>query len=210
MKILLLGATGLVGREVLERLLQLREVEQVVAPTRRPLQHRPKLTNPVSPGLADLLPNVATWQADAIIIATGTTMKKAGSKEAFYSVDHDLSLAFAQAAHREGCATLAFVSAMGASVNSRFFYLRLKAETERDLERISFRSLIIVRPGFISGRKGERRTGDSIATYLAGFLAPLLPTSLRLTPVDTLAESLVSAVMSPEPGSRILSGRALG
>lgn len=81
MKVLILGASGLVGRNALERALAHPSVTEVVAPTRKPLPLRRKLTNPIAEQLQLLVPEVATWRADAVICAMGTTIAKAGSKE---------------------------------------------------------------------------------------------------------------------------------
>src|SRR5580693_2297693 len=105
MKVLILGATGLVGRNALAQALARPAVTQVIAPTRKPLATKDKLMNPVAPRLELLLPEVASWEPDAAICATGTTIKKAGSKEAFRSVDHDPPLSFAQLAHQAGTQT---------------------------------------------------------------------------------------------------------
>jgi len=128
MKVLILGATGLVGRNALAQALAHPAVTQVIAPTRKPLTKQDKLMNPVAPKLELLLPDVTEWALDAAICATGTTIKKAGSKEAFRSVDHDLPLSFARLAHQAGTQNFALVSAIGASVDSSFFYARVKGE----------------------------------------------------------------------------------
>jgi len=86
----------LVGRNALAQALTQPAVTQVIAPTRKPLTKQDKLMNPVAPELELLLPEVTGWEPDAAICATGTTIKKAGSKEAFRSVDHDLPLSFAR------------------------------------------------------------------------------------------------------------------
>jgi uncharacterized protein YbjT (DUF2867 family) len=102
MKVLILGATGLVGRNALAQALAQPVVTQVIAPTRKPLATKDKLMNPVAPKLELLLPEVASWKPDAAICATGTTIKKAGSKEAFRSIDHDLPLSFARLSTQSG------------------------------------------------------------------------------------------------------------
>ena len=102
MKFLILGATGLVGRNTLAQALAHPTVTQVIAPTRKPLPHNSKLTNPVSEQLELFLPEALTWGVDAVICAMGTTIGKAGSKEAFRQVDYVLPLAFAKLAHQQG------------------------------------------------------------------------------------------------------------
>jgi hypothetical protein len=88
--------------------------------------------NPVAPKLELLLPEVGRWGADAAICATGTTIKKAGSKEAFRSLEHNLPLSFARLANQGGAQNFALVSAIGASVDSSFFCARVKGELERN------------------------------------------------------------------------------
>src|SRR3954454_8412844 len=97
MKLLLVGATGLVGRQVLDLALADARVEAVVAPTRRPLPDQPKLLAPAV-DFARLPEDADWWRADATICALGTTMRVAGSKDAFRRVDYDYPLAGARIA----------------------------------------------------------------------------------------------------------------
>jgi uncharacterized protein YbjT (DUF2867 family) len=199
-KVLVLGASGLVGRNALEQALAHPSISHVVAPTRRPLTPRPKLANPVSPRLETLLPDVGTWGVDAVICALGTTIGKAGSEEAFRQVDYALPLSFARSAHEHGTEIFALVSATGASVSSRFFYARTKGEVERDITLVGFRSLTIVRPTLIGGDREEARFAERVALRLARLLAPILPKKFHVNPAPTIAAALVQAVMTAEPG----------
>jgi uncharacterized protein YbjT (DUF2867 family) len=164
MKILILGATGLVGRNTLVWTLAQPTITEVIAPTRKSLTKQDKLMNPVVPRLELLLPEAIGWRPGAAICATGTTIKKAGSKEAFRSVDHDLPLSFARLAHQAGTQNFALVSAIGASVDSSFFYARVKGELERDVREIGFKSLTILRPSIIEGERDEVRFAESLVT----------------------------------------------
>jgi uncharacterized protein YbjT (DUF2867 family) len=200
MKVLVLGATGLVGRNALAQVLARQAVTQVIAPTRRPLPKQDRLVNPLAPKLEQLLPEMTNWRPDAVICATGTTSKKAGSKEAFRSVDYDLPLAFAQQAYQQGAENFALVSAIGASADSSFFYPKVKGELERDIRKIGFRSLTIVRPAMIEGERDESRLGESIALTLSRFLAPVLPKRFHVNPASKIAQVLVDAVLTGKPG----------
>src|ERR1700733_6296468 len=186
MRLLLLGATGLVGRNALAQALEQPAVTQVIAPTRRPLTKQDKLMNPVAPKLELLLPEATGCGPDAAICATGTTIKKAGSKEAFRSVDHDLPLSFARLAHQAGTQNFALVSAIGASVDS-FFYARVKGELERDVREIGFRSLTILRPSIIEGERDVVRLAESLVLKLSRFLAPVLPKRFHVNPAPRIA-----------------------
>jgi uncharacterized protein YbjT (DUF2867 family) len=209
MTLLLLGASGLVGSEVLARALADARVTALVAPTRHPLPAQPKLQNPVAAELESLLPQVAVWHADAIVCALGTTMAKAGTQAAFRRVDHDLPLAFATAARRTGTATFALTSSMGASPSSRFFYMRTKGELERDLEALGFPSLLIVRPSLIGGARAESRRREGATLRLMTFLNPVLPRSTRVSPASKIAELLLEGAVAPVPGRRVVSADSL-
>jgi uncharacterized protein YbjT (DUF2867 family) len=200
MKVLILGATGLVGCSALAQALARSAVTQVIALTRKPLATQDKLMNPVAPELERLLPKVATWRPDAAICAIGTTIKEAGSKEAFRSVDHDLPLLFARLAHEAGTQNFALVSAIGASVDSPFLYVKVKGELERDVREIGFRSLTILRPGIIEGERDEVRLAESLVLKLSHFLAPVLPKRFHVNPASRIAQALVDAVVTAEPG----------
>jgi uncharacterized protein YbjT (DUF2867 family) len=200
MKVLILGTTGLVGRNALAQALAQPSVTRVIAPTRRPLPKQDKLINPVAPRLELLLAEVTGWGPNAAICATGTTIKKAGSKEAFRSVDHDLPLSFARLAHQAGAQSFALVSSIGASVDSSFFYARVKGELERDVREIGFTSLTILRPGMIEGERDEFRLGERLALKVSHFLAPVLPKRFHVNPAPKIAQVLVDAVVTAEPG----------
>lgn len=207
--VLLIGATGHVGSRVLSRLLGDPRFGLVVAPTRRPLTASPKLLNPVVDFQA-LPVDADWWDVDAVILAVGTTMAKARSREAFREVDHDLPLTCAQLAHGRGATTLALNSAMGANPSSEFFYNRTKGELERDLIALGFRSTTLVRPGLIGGERAEYRLAERAAGFLLGLMAPILPRRLRVNPPEKIAEVLIAGVAAAEPGLRtVLSDQLL-
>ena len=200
MRVLILGATGLVGSSSLEQALTHPSITHVVAPTRKRLPPNRKLTNPVSAQLQLLLPEVIAWRLDAVICALGTTIGKAKSKEAFRQVDYVLPLAFARAAHQEGAETFALVSAIGASVSSSFLYPKTKGEVERDIKLVGFRSLTILRPSIIGGKREDSRFAEGVALALSRILAPVLPKKLHVNPAAKIAGALVDSIVAAEPG----------
>ncbi|RBD00559.1 NAD-dependent dehydratase, partial [Xanthomonas oryzae pv. oryzae] len=131
MDVLLAGATGLVGKQVLQQLLADTRCTGVVALTRRPLtQIHPKLRNQVID--FERLEHWTAPRMEAAICALGSTMKQAGSREAFYRIDHDYPMAIARAACAHGTSVFVLNSAAGANAQSRIFYSRVKGELERD------------------------------------------------------------------------------
>lgn len=208
MKLLLIGATGLVGSHVLHQALDDPRITEVIAPTRRTLPNHPKLFAPLI-DFEQLPTDAVWWQVDAVICALGTTMKKAQSKEAFRRVDHDYPLAVARLARRQGTPTYVLNSALGADVGSRFFYSRVKGEVEQGLVASDFASLTLVRPGLISGNRPEFRLGERVAESVLTVLGPVLPKRWRVNPAERIATTLLNAAIQAQPGTHIISSAAL-
>ncbi|WGS54251.1 NAD-dependent dehydratase [Paraburkholderia sp. D15] len=209
MKLLLLGATGLVGSRTLALALSGNVFSEVIAPTRRPLPPRDGLVNPVASGLETLVTASMSYEPDAVICALGTTQAKAGSKEAFRQVDYELPLIFAGAAHSAGVNTFAIVTAMGASAESMSFYYRTKGEVEKGIREIGFQSLSICRPSLIGGERNEARTMEGAALTLFRVLAPVLPKKLRINSADAIAAALIDAVIAAKPGCRYIHSQEM-
>jgi uncharacterized protein YbjT (DUF2867 family) len=202
-KILLLGATGLVGRHTLAQALADPRVAHVIAPVRSALAPHPKLSAPLV-DFENLDPGAAGWPADAVICALGTTMRVAGTQAAFRRVDHDYPLAFARLARSHGTPTYVLNSAAGADAGSRFFYNRVKGELERDLAQEGFSSLTFVRPGLIGGKRTEVRFAERLFGAALTLAAPLLPRRWRINPAANIARALLAAALDPQPGQHIV------
>jgi uncharacterized protein YbjT (DUF2867 family) len=209
MRLLLLGATGLVGSSTLKLALANPAISEVAAITRRPLPPQNKLVNPVCERIEELAQLARSWVVDAVVCALGTTKAKAGSKGAMRHVDYDLPLLFAKECHAAGVETYALVSAIGASTNSMFFYARTKGELERDIQQIGFRSLTICRPSIIAGPRSEVRNAERIALALSHLLAPVLPKKFHVNPAPVIAASLLNSVLAARPGAQWMFAEAM-
>ncbi|NYZ63268.1 NAD(P)H-binding protein [Luteimonas deserti] len=207
MRLILLGATGLVGRHVLQRALDDPRVTRVVAPARRALPGHPKLDAPQVD--FDRLPDAAWWAADAVICTLGTTMRAAGSRAAFRAVDHDYPLAVAHCARRHGTPAFVLNSAMAADAHSRFFYNRVKGEIEDALRAVGFPSLTLVRPGLIGGQRDPPRPAEAMAARALGLLHPLLPRRWRISPAPVIAACMLEAAIAGRPGVHMVEADAL-
>jgi uncharacterized protein YbjT (DUF2867 family) len=209
MKVMLVGATGLVGGQVLQQLLDDPRCDAVVAPTRRALALAdPALHNPVVD--FDRLPVDASWWAvDAVICALGSTIRQAGSREVFARIDHDYPLQVATLAQAHGAHAFVLNSAMGADADSRIFYNQVKGRLEQDLRGLGYPSLTLVRPGLIGGDRAERRTGEHLASLVLGALGPVLPKAWRINPAENIAAAMVEAALVPRAGVHIVSSSDL-
>jgi uncharacterized protein YbjT (DUF2867 family) len=209
MKAVVIGATGLVGSELLRLLLADGRFASVVVLGRRStgLAH-PKLTEHVvdfeAPGAwRDLV------RGDVLFSALGTTIRAAGSAAAQYRVDHGYQYLTAQAARRNGVPTYVLVSSSGASPRARIFYSRMKGELERDVETLRFPRTRILRPGLLDGERREHRAGERWALRVLRPLAPVLPASARPIPVATVARAAIAAALDPAPGTFQYEAREL-
>jgi len=207
-RLMLVGATGLVGQSVLRQALTHPLVEQVIAPTRRLLPPHARLFNPVVD--FEALPTEAGWwNVDAVICTLGTTIKAAGSQAAFRRVDHDHPLQVAQIALKHGAKAFALNSALGADAASRVFYSRTKGELERDLRALGYLSLTLVRPGLIGGDRHESRPAEQIGVRVSQWLRPLLPPRYRVVPAERIAFHLLQAALAAQPGVRVVMSEAI-
>lgn len=198
MKAIVLGATGLVGSEIVRQLLADEDVERVVTLVRRRSEtsHVKLEEHVVNFDAPETF--AGRVRGDALFSALGTTIGKAGSQAAQYLVDHTYQLRVAELAARNGVGSYVLVSAMGADPASRFFYPRMKGELERDVEALPFRKVAILRPGFLDGPRIEKRRGERFALAV---LRPL-PQWRFLAAVRPIQASVVaraSIVVAREP-----------
>lgn len=206
MKVLLLGANGAVGREVLRLALDDARIAQALAPTRRALAPATRLQNPVD--AAGEWPGPPDWQADAVLCALGTTLRKAGSRAAFSAIDHDLVLRLLARAHAAGTPTAVLVSSLGASARGNF-YLRTKHAVEQAAAGIGFRSLTILRPSMIDTERDEPRPAERIGLLAMRACAPLIPRRWRAVPAARIAAAMLAAAHAAAPGVRVIESAEL-
>lgn len=208
MKLLLFGATGLVGGEVLRLALADPRIGAVVAPVRRDLSAHAGLLSP-RVDFEQLPEDAHWWQADAVICTLGTTLRAAGSRDAFRRVDHAYPLAVARIARSHGTPTYVLNSAMGADAASKFFYNRVKGELERDLAEVGFSSLTLVRPGLIGGERNEVRPGERAMAAVLRIASPVLPQRLRINPAANIASAMIDAAVAAPEGIHVISSGEL-
>lgn len=200
MKVVVIGATGAVGRALVAELAGDARVGEIVALARRPVE-APRTRHVPLAGL-DVPPEAIPEGARVAFCALGTTIAKAGSEAAFRAVDHDLVLAFARACRARGVEAFHVVTALGADAGSRVFYSRVKGEAERDLEALAFPTLCFYRPSLLVAEREERRAGERAGILVARALRAVLPAKWRAIPAATVARAMARhALAGAHPGA---------
>jgi uncharacterized protein YbjT (DUF2867 family) len=173
---LVVGSTGLIGKQLLDLLLEDNHYTMVKAISRKPLNNQhPKLQNIVT-DLVTLTEHHDQLKADDVFCCLGTTIKQAGSQEAFRKVDYEYPLELAKLTKNQGATQYLIITALGSDAKSKIFYNRVKGEVEQAIGQVGFRSYHIFRPSLLLGERPEKRAGEGAATgvYKAlGFLIPL-------------------------------------
>ncbi len=212
-RILLAGATGLVGGLVAREILASPGFSgQLVAPVRRALElSDPRLvaavcdfaTPEADRDLTSTMRDAHALPLDAYVCCLGTTLRAAGSREAFLAVDRELVIRLANLSRELGASRAVLVSSVGASRQSGNFYLRVKGEVEDALERAGFTRLDLLQPGLLIGPRAERRPAEAIAQRLAPLADPLLLGGLRRyrsIPARSVARAIVALLGQSGPG----------
>jgi uncharacterized protein YbjT (DUF2867 family) len=209
MKIALIaGASGLTGSFLLQQLLESNRYDRVKALVRRPLEREhPKLEQVV---FDYDNPDPELIEADHVYCCLGTTMKKAGSKEAFRKVDYDYPLQLARMAYRNGAQKFALVSAVGANSRSMFFYNRVKGQLEEAIREIAFSATYILRPSMLLGPRQEKRFGEELGKAVMKPLRVLFPSNMKPVHVSQVAACMADHMNRDEQGVHVIpSGRML-
>lgn len=184
------GSTGLIGSELLKLLLEEDKVEKVKILLRKPIKtDHTKLEKHIVD--FDNLGNYKEiMSADYAFCCLGTTIKKAGSQEAFYRVDHTYVTEFAKLAEQQGAKEFLLISSMGASSKSRVFYNRVKGETEEAVQKIDFRAIHILRPSLLLGDREEKRIGEDLGKKLNKWLNPVIPSKYKGIEATDVAKAM--------------------
>ena len=148
-------------------------------------------------------------KTDVLVSALGTTIKKAGSKDEFMKIDHDLPLEISRIAQEEGCSTMILISSMGANSKSNIFYSRVKGLLEESLEEIGFEEFHILRPSLLLGKRTETRPAEYISKLIMDHLSFLIPEKYKPIHASIIANTIKYLIMEKKSGKHIWEGRKL-
>ncbi len=201
--ILLAGASGYVGNLALDALLDSTDIGRVYAITRRPLgREHPRLANRIV-RFDQIESQLKGLTCQAALCSLGTTIRQAGSQDAFREVDFDAVLAFARAAKAAQAQRFVVVSSAGADPKSKNFYLRTKGEMEEALAGVGFTSLDILQPSLLLGWRGEIRPLELLGSVFMPLINPFLTGKreiFRAIPARTVAAAMVGVTRSGRRG----------
>lgn len=202
----IVGATGLVGIQLVRQLLKDERFDKVRIFVRRDAGiNHPKLEQQI----VDFR-EILTWEkvltGDVLFSALGTTLKQAGGKKNQYEVDFQFNLDFAKKAKENGIENYILVSSVGANSKSKIFYARIKGELDEAVEKIGFKNLAILRPSSLSGERNQRRIAEEITVPVARFITKFILKKYRPIEGKTVAKAMINAVLKPDSKKTIWEG----
>lgn len=204
---LIVGATGLIGDLLTHQLVDSTVYDKVKVLVRKPLNWQHPRLQEVTYDFDH--PNGLLIQADDIFCCLGTTMAKAGSKEAFRKVDYQYPMDVARLGLANGARQFLIVTAMGADLNSRFFYNRVKGEVERDLASLNYPALLIFRPSLLLGNRAESRLGERLAAGFMRVAKPLIPAKYRGIEGAKVANAMFTTAQQGLSGKHVFESDVL-
>lgn len=199
---LIAGSTGLVGRQLLQLLLESPVYSKVIALTREDLSDHSKLVQ-VKGDFEDIKTKRESFLADDVFCCLGTTMAKAGSKKKFHEIDFDYPLFIGQATHSLGAKQYLLVSALGASKKSAVYYNQVKGEIEEAISEIGFKTVHIFRPSLLLGSRTEKRSAEDAAKIFYKVFGFLIPQKYKAIESVKVAKAMIHFASLDKSGNFI-------
>jgi uncharacterized protein YbjT (DUF2867 family) len=201
-----IGASGLVGQQIVGQLLNHPDFKKVRIFVRRKsgITHPKLVEHLIDFDKPELWKDLV--KGDVLFSTLGTTIKVAKTKENQYRVDFIYQYEFAKVAAENGISTYVLVSSMGASSKSSVFYSRIKGELEDAVSKLNFQKTIIFRPSILDGNRQEKRAGEKIGLVVSRFLTRFILKNYKPTPADILADKMILLSLDQTSGLRMIEG----
>lgn len=203
---LVAGATGVVGNQLLNKLLTSPDYAEVRILARRPLSQTHAKLSVLQTDFTDLARLGDALKADDVFCCLGTTLRKAGSKAAFEQVDYHYVVSLARAARATGSKQFLVISSVGAGLKATSFYLQVKGRMERDVIAAGYPSTHFLRPSLLMGPREESRPGERLAQIVMPLFSPLLLGTMRkYRPIEAsaVADSMLTLALRNESGAHV-------
>ncbi|NOR76573.1 MAG: NAD(P)H-binding protein [Draconibacterium sp.] len=205
----IIGATGLVGKQLVQLLLEDDNFDKVRIFVRRNsgLKH-PKLKQHIVK-----FSDIKTWEkdlnGDVLFSALGTTLIQAGNKKAQYEVDFTFNLNFAKAAKHNNITNYVLVSSIGANSKSKIFYTRIKGELDDAVAKLEFEKLTILRPSSLIGNRKVKRIIEIISIPFISFFTIFILKKYRPIKAKIVAQAMINRVLKPDSTKTIWEGNEI-
>lgn len=195
------GASGLIGSSLIQKLLNSDDYGQVIALVRKPLNLEHEKLQQQIINFDELAELTDFPKGDDVFCTLGTTIKGAGSKEAFYKVDFTYPYELAKRALAEGADRFFIVSAMGADADSRYFYNRVKGEIEDKVSFLDYRTIYVFKPSLLRGDRKENRPGEKFAQAFTRII-PFIGPWKKYHPIygDKVADAMMKVAQQDDKG----------
>jgi uncharacterized protein YbjT (DUF2867 family) len=188
---IILGATGLTGSILLEKLLKDTSFEKIKLFSRSTAQNNSPNIEEHLIDMFQLENHSDTFTADVVFCCIGTTKSKTPNKETYKKIDYGIPVAAAKLAKKNGIKTFIVISAMGADVNSSVFYNKTKGEMQRDVLNENIENTYILQPSLIVGNRSENRLGEKVAIFFMKTFGFLFPKKYKMIEAETIAEAML-------------------
>ncbi|TXD84090.1 nucleoside-diphosphate sugar epimerase [Subsaximicrobium wynnwilliamsii] len=205
---IILGATGLTGGILLQKLIDDERYEQIKLFSRSKMEGLPSKVTQYIGDLLELEQFRSDFIADEVFCCIGTTTNKTPDKTLYKQIDYGIPVNAAKLAKDNGISTFLVISAMGADQNSSVFYNKTKGEMERDVLQQQIKKTYILRPALIDGNRDEKRAMESIGLALFKLIDPLLLGPLKkykMIAAETIAQTMLYLANHPNHSEAIIS-----
>jgi uncharacterized protein YbjT (DUF2867 family) len=204
------GASGLIGKELLQKLINSDQYHLIYVITRKTVGLADKKIRELVTDFENISQLRIEEPVDDVFCTLGSTIKKAGSRENFKKVDYEYIVSLARLGKKHGASKFLVVSAMGANQKSTVFYNQIKGMTEETLKNIGFNELVILQPSLLLGKRSEFRLAERIATIFMKTLSIMIPDNYKAVSAEKVAGCMVKmALQTNGPVSTIQSGEIL-
>ncbi|MEH6936895.1 oxidoreductase [Bacillus sp. JJ664] len=211
-KALVVGATGLIGKNVVNQLIQNEAFEKITILVRKSSGLNHENLEEIIVNFDRLEEYEQYFQVNDVFSCLGTTIKIAKTKENFRKVDYDYSLKVAELASKANVQNLLLISSMGANSHSNIFYSKVKGEVERDVRAFHFSGLFIFRPSLLLGERIEIRLGEKVAEKISTIMPFIFTGPLKkYKPIkgETVAKAMINCALSGTKGELIMESNGI-
>lgn len=198
----LIGATGLIGSQILQQLIDDADIRKIKVLVRRPFKFvHPKIELIQLDFADEVAYQAAIAGSDVVFCSVGTTLKQVNSDMVAYrKIDYDIPVNAARFCVATGCPKFLLVSSIGANSKSSNFYLKLKGEVEEKVGSLGLSSVAIFRPSMLVGQRAEFRLGEKVGQVLMGVLSFMIPKPYKAIDVKTVAKAMVAVAKKESAG----------